>query len=70
MAKKDGGPAIEGADLITPTNGAVVEDKRIVLSPDQAQLICSTVPAVQGDSGAYTIRSGVCWTQWYGHRER
>jgi hypothetical protein len=38
MAKKDGGPAIEGADLITPTNGAVVEDKRIVLSPDQAQL--------------------------------
>ena len=38
MAKKDGGPAIEGADLITPTNGAVVEEKRIVLSPDQAQL--------------------------------
>jgi len=38
MAKKDGGPAIEGADLITPTNGAVVEEKRIVLSEDQAQL--------------------------------
>ena len=27
MAKKDGGPAIEGADLITPTNGAIPEEK-------------------------------------------
>ena len=38
MAKKDGGPAIEGADLIVPTNGAIPEEKRIVLSEDQAQL--------------------------------
>lgn len=41
MAKKDNGPVVEGADLITPTNGAIPEEERIILSPDQAQLFAT-----------------------------
>ena len=41
MAKKDNGPAVEGADLIVPTNGAIPEEERIILSPDQAQLFAT-----------------------------
>ena len=41
MAKKDGGPVVEGADLITPTNGAIPTEERIVLSEDQAQLFAT-----------------------------
>jgi hypothetical protein len=41
MAKKDNGPVVEGADLITPTNGAVPDEERIILSPEQAQLFAT-----------------------------
>ena len=41
MAKKDNGPVVEGADLITPTNGAIPDEERIILSPEQAQLFAT-----------------------------
>ena len=42
MTKKvENGPAVEGADLITPTNSAIPEEERIILSPDQAQLFAT-----------------------------
>ena len=41
MAKKDRGPAVEGAEIITQTNGAVPEDQRIILSPEQAELFAA-----------------------------
>ena len=41
MAKKDNGPVVEGADLITPTTGAVPDEERIILSPEQAQLFAT-----------------------------
>ena len=40
MAKKDGGPVVEGADLITPTNGAIVEEgKPFSIQVDQAEML-------------------------------
>ena len=41
MAKKDNGPVVEGAHLITPTNGAIPDEERIILSPEQAQLFAT-----------------------------
>jgi len=40
MAKKDGGPVVEGADLITPTNGAIVgEGEPFNIQVDQAEML-------------------------------
>jgi len=40
MAKKDGGPVVEGADLIVPTNGAIPEEgKPFSIQIDQAEML-------------------------------
>ena len=40
MAKKDNGPVVEGADLITPTNGAIVEEgEPFNIQVDQAEML-------------------------------